>query len=193
MAKLKKFVAYRRLESRPNTRKSKYKGKAYNRSIPPSKIVKYDLGNNKRSDFPYVVVLTSITEGQIRSNALESARQTCTRHMEQNAPMSEYHIQIRAYPHHIMRENPLATGAGADRLSTGMSAAFGVPTGVAVRVPIGKVLVAIFCNKERIEVAKAALQTSVYKIPCSCKIYAFENKKKDTRKKKSEEVENSED
>lgn len=170
MAKLRKFVAYRKIESRPNTRRSKYKGKAYNRSIPPSHIVKFDLGNLKRTDFPMIVCLSTTEDCQIRSNSLESARQVCTRHLELGLPINDYHIQVRAYPHHILRENPLATGAGADRLSTGMSAAFGIAYGVAVRAFAGKILFAVYCNKDKVEVVKAAIKKASYKLPCTCKV-----------------------
>ena len=49
-----------------------------------------------------------------------------------------YFFQLRIYPHHILRENPLAAGAGADRMSTGMKCAFGKPISVAARVKVIK-------------------------------------------------------
>jgi large subunit ribosomal protein L10e len=170
MAKLRKFVAYRRVESRPNTRRSKYKGKAYNRSIPASKIVKFDLGNLKKTDFECIVCLSTAEDCQIRSNALESARQVCTRHIELSLTPSDYHLQVRGYPHHILRENPLATGAGADRLSTGMSAAFGVAYGIAVRAFAGKIIYAVYCNKDKVSIVKNAISKARFKLPCVCKV-----------------------
>ena len=44
MAKLRKFVAYRRLE-RPYTRVSKYRKKSYVRANPNVIVVKFDMGN----------------------------------------------------------------------------------------------------------------------------------------------------
>ena len=55
-------------------------------------------------------------------------------------------MMIRIYPHHIMRENPLATGAGADRMSTGMKKSFGKTIGVAARVHKGQTLVTVNVN-----------------------------------------------
>ena len=176
MAKMRKFVAYRRLESRPNTRKSKYRSKAFNRSVPVSKIVKYDLGNLQRTDFPCIVYLKAFEDCQIRSNALESARQSCTRLLEAKAPKDSYHIQVRAYPHHIMRENPLATGAGADRLSTGMKNSYGVAIGVAARMHAGQAIIAVYCDKVAVEAAKIALRMAKMKLPCACKIDVEEKK-----------------
>jgi large subunit ribosomal protein L10e len=175
MVKIRKFVAYRKMEARPNTRKSKYKGKAYNRSIPPSHMVKFDLGNLQKQDFEYIVGIATKQDCQIRSNALESARTVLTRHLELSITVSDYHIQARCYPHHILRENPLATGAGADRLSTGMSAAFGIAHGVAVRAFAGKILFAVYCNKTNLEVVKAAVMKAKYKVPCSCRLVVTEN------------------
>jgi ribosomal protein L16/L10AE len=47
-------------------------------------------------------------------------------------------------PHHTLRENPLAAGAGADRLSTGMKHSFGKTIGTACQVHKGKVIFELF-------------------------------------------------
>jgi len=170
MAKLKKFITHRRLESRPNTRRSKYRSKAFNRSVPQSKIVKYDLGNLKKQDFKCLVKLCSIEECQIRSNALESMRQICIRRLDKLMTKGDYHFQVRAFPHHIMRENPTATGAGADRLSTGMKCSFGVAIGIAARIHPGQCIAAVYCEPQHVESAKKALFLGKNKLPCTCKL-----------------------
>ena len=57
-------------------------------------------------------------------------------------------MQIKCFPHHVIRENALAAGAGADRLSTGMKHSFGKTIGTAARVFEGKVLIALYTYKK---------------------------------------------
>ena len=79
-----------------------------------------------------------------------------------------YHLKINIYPHHILRENPLAAGAGADRMSTGMKMSFGKPIGLAAQVKKGQTLLSVNVDKENLEVAKQALKKASHKLPCSC-------------------------
>lgn len=165
MAKLRKGVSYRRIE-RPYTRRSKYKNKMYVRSVPVSKVVRYNMGNTTRV-FQHTLYLVSKSDLQIRHNALESARVVCIRILEQNLPKNAYFFQIRVYPHHILRENPLAAGAGADRMSTGMQRSFGKCIGVAAQVKKGKEIFTIKVDKQYIDVAKQALKAASYKFACA--------------------------
>lgn len=168
MARLKKFVAYRSLE-RPYTRKSKYKNKQFVRASPPSRIVKYTFGNPEKS-YDHMILLVSKADLQIRSNALEAARQTCTRLLEKTSGKDNCFLNLRVFPHHIIRENPLATGAGADRMSTGMKRSFGKPIGVAAQVRKDQVLATINVNKAHLKMGILALKRFSYKIPCKCSI-----------------------
>ncbi len=138
MAKLRKFVAYRRLE-RPYTRVSKYREKSFVRARPHSKVVRYTQGNQHK-EFKYTLYLVSKEALQIRHNAIESARQTANKVLDKKIGKLNYFFKYRIYPHHILRENPLASGAGADRMSTGMKKAFGKPIGVAAQVKKSKSL-----------------------------------------------------
>ena len=156
MARLKKGVAYRRLD-RPYTRKSKYREKNFVRATPTSKVVKYDMGNTQK-EFPIHLDCISLESFQFRHNAIEAARLTCNRALERDLGKSGYHLKIRVYPHQILRENPLATGAGADRMSTGMKKAFGKPIGLAARIKEGQVLFSVSVEKQNKTAAKSALQ-----------------------------------
>ncbi len=80
------------------------------------------------------------------------------------------------YPYHVLRENPLASGAGADRFSTGMQRAFGKPYGNAAQVKKGDAIFLISVNKANLELAKTALTRASKKLPCSCTIQVIENK-----------------
>lgn len=167
MAKLRKFTAYRRRENRPYTRKSKYREHSYIRASPACKVIRFDMGN-LTADFPVSVHLSVNDELQIRHNALEAARLTANRHLEKNLGKQGYHLKVRTYPHHFLRENPLASGAGADRMSTGMKCAFGKIIGLAAQFRAGQKVYTASVNTQNLELAKAALMKSAKKLPCSC-------------------------
>lgn len=166
MAKLRKFVAYRRLEH-PYTRKSKYRSKDYIRASPNCKISRHVMGD-KSGTFQYRILLTSKEDLQIRDNAIEAARQVVIRRLEKTMGKGGYQFRVRVYPHHFLRENPLASGAGADRMSTGMAAAFGKVIGIAARVFEGQPVFEVLVNKDGLVKAKAALSLARSKLPCSC-------------------------
>lgn len=163
MAKLRKGCSYRRIE-RPNTRISKFRAKAFVRTRPPSKIVRFDMGNPKGT-FDSTLHLVSKQSLQIRHNAIESARQSSNRVLEKHIGKSNFCLKIRMYPHHILRENPLASGAGADRMSTGMQLSFGKPIGIAAQVKAGQELVTLKFDKQHLAFARQALKRFCYKFP----------------------------
>ncbi len=168
MARLRKFVSYRRLE-RPYTRTSKYRKKSYIKANPAKTISMFDMGHPSKK-FGYQLDLSVKDSLQIRHNALESARMTCNRLLETTLGKSGYRLKIRAYPFHILRENPLAAGAGADRLSTGMAHSFGNPISSAAQLKKGKIIASVWVNKQNLELAKHALKRASYKLPCGCRI-----------------------
>ncbi len=127
------------------------------------------MGNFER-DFTYKLSLVSDVSLQIRHNAIESARQSCNKQLEAEVGKANYKYTIRMYPHHILRENPLATGAGADRLSTGMQKSFGKPIGVAAQIKRGKTLMTIETEKQFLAIAREALKGASYKLPGTCSI-----------------------
>lgn len=168
MAKLRKGCTYRRLE-RPYTRHSKYRKKSFVRVKPNILIVKFDMGDPSK-EFPHKFRLLSKNHLQIRHNALEAARQTCNRALEKGCGKGNYHLKIKVYPHHILRENPLASGAGADRMSTGMKKSFGKIIGCAARIREGQTILEVRCDKEHIPIAKLALKRGSQKFACTCSI-----------------------
>jgi large subunit ribosomal protein L10e len=173
MAKLRRFRAYRSLE-RPYTRVSKYKKKSYIRMTPTRKVVRYDMGTT--STYEYDVDFIPTQSLQIRQEAIESARQTCLRWLDQNVIKgAKYHFKIRKYPYHILRENPLAAGAGADRMSTGMAHSWGKPIGVALQLKKGDKFFTISVNEPFIDVAKKALNRAAKKLSCTFAIKVAKN------------------
>ena len=170
MARIRKFASYHKLE-RPYTRISKFTKKNFVRGgFPQMKIVRFDMGNPK-GEFDSIVKLNSKRSMNIRHNAFESARMTSNGLLERTLG-KEYHLKIKVYPFHVLRENPLAAGAGADRMSTGMKKSFGKPIGSAARIKEGQTLIEVRIDKEHINLAKKALNRASKKLPCSCKIVA---------------------
>ena len=165
---------YTKLE-RAYTRKSKYKKKGYIKTIPPTKIAKYDMGDLKK-DFQCKVDLIAKQDIQIRHNALESSRQMIIRYLE--ALNKPYYAKLRVYPHHALRENKMLTGAGADRMQTGMQQAFGRVIGCAARVKKEQPLFTIYVDKADIEQASAALKKAIPRLPCKCVVVVSDVKKK---------------
>ncbi|MGV8162460.1 MAG: 50S ribosomal protein L16 [Candidatus Nanoarchaeia archaeon] len=175
MAKLMKAVAWRKLE-RPYTRKSKYRQKAYVRSVPTNKVIKFVMGT-ERKDFELKLLLKSKADIQIRHNSLEAARKTANKHLETKA-VGAYLLKLRVYPHHVLRNNPLAAGAGADRMSTGMAHSFGKAVGIAARVREGQAVFEVRINKDKLAIGKEALNRARKKMPCSFSLIVEEVKKK---------------
>ena len=131
---LRPAKCYSKLKGKPYTRLSRRKPKkSYIKGVPVPKIHHYEVGV-KKGDYPLTAYLVAKNGVQIRSNALEAIRVTISRHLASHIGEKAYFMKIMIFPHHIMRENPLATGAGADRYSTGMKRSFGKPIGQAARV-----------------------------------------------------------
>ena len=174
MAKLRSFVAYRRLK-RPYTRTSKFKAKSYIRMTPNVKVVRFNTGDPSKS-FQCTLNLLSKSDLQIRDNALESARQTSNKLLESFLGLNGFHLRVNVYPYQVLREHSLASGAGADRFSSGMAHPFGKPIGVAARVKKGQTIFSIKVDKQNIGVAKQALERASKKLPCACIIQVVEKK-----------------
>jgi large subunit ribosomal protein L10e len=168
MVRLRRMRAYRNIE-RSNTRKSKFRKKSFVKYDPHPKITKFNFGN-PNGKFKYSLILVPKSELQIRDSAIESGRQTCNKLLEETVGKENYKMTVRVYPHHILREHALASGAGADRLSTGMAHSFGKPTGVAAQVSIGQPLLQVEVDEVHLETAKKGLHRAGTKMPCKTMI-----------------------
>jgi large subunit ribosomal protein L10e len=116
-----------------NVSKRAYTRREYMGGIPGSKIVQFDMGNLSQ-EFPVEVNLIVEETCQIRHTALEAARISINRKLLKEIGRMNFHLKLRVFPHHVLRENKQATGAGADRVSEGMRLAFGKAVGTAARV-----------------------------------------------------------
>jgi large subunit ribosomal protein L10e len=167
MAGIKKFSCYRKVK-RAYTRKSRYKVKGYVKATPVCKMQKFNFGDNKR-EFPCKVFLVSKERIQVRHNAIESARTSVVRRLTEYLG-KDYHFQIRAYPHHVLRENKMITGAGADRMQTGMQRSFGKAVGLAAQLRDGTPIFCVYVEKNGIAKARTALRSATPKLPGRCAI-----------------------
>jgi len=168
MAKLRKNTSYKTME-RPYTRISKYTKKNFVRGgFPHMKVIKFDMGTANK-EYPVLLKLNSTKRLNLRHNALEAARMTSNRLLEKTLGKN-YHLRIKVYPFHVLRENPLASGAGADRMSTGMKKSFGKSVGSAAIVREGQTLVELRIGAEHLKLGKEALARASKKFPCTCKI-----------------------
>jgi len=146
-----------------------YTRREYVKGVPQPRVTFFDMGNPS-GDFPVELSLIVLEKGQIRHNALEAARVAANRLLEKEAGKEKYHLKLRVYPHQVLRENPMAAGAGADRISDGMRLAFGKPIGTAARVDIGQKIMTVRVNVEHFSLAKEALRRASVKIPMPTRI-----------------------
>ena len=157
----------RKLE-RPWTRVSQTKPrKSYVVGVPFPKTHQFEMG--VKGDYDTVINLLSRNAIQVRDNALEAARIVATRFLETKLP-NAFFMKLLVYPHHVIREKPIATGAGADRYSQGMAHPFGKPTGKAVQLKRDQAILQLRINKASIPVAKVALKKFGLKMPTATRI-----------------------
>jgi large subunit ribosomal protein L10e len=170
---IRKASAYTGRAGRPYTRTAKTRYQAYIKTVPYSKIVKYEFGNLKDSEagkHKYRVRFVAGEKCLIRDNSLEACRMYITKVMDTKIP-GAYYFSIRVRPHHFIRENKTAAGAGADRMSTGMSHSFGVVIGRAAIIPPGKDIFYATCVDDKAaRVIRDAMNELRPKIPCKGRV-----------------------
>ena len=135
MARLRRARCYRRIK-RPYTRKSKFKQQSFVKAVPQLKIIRFTMGDQRKKR-PYKISLVSLQDIQLRQNSVESARVFINKHLHDNLGLN-YFFRILIYPHHVLRENRMLTGAGSDRMQKGMQKAFGSAVGIASQVKYGQ-------------------------------------------------------
>jgi len=146
-----------------------YTRKEYIRKIPGSKVVQFDMGSLSE-EFPVKVTLAVKSHTSLSHNSLEAARIASNRFMQRKAGRMGYHLKIRVFPHQIVRENPMATGAGADRVQNGMRKSFGKSISSEAVVKKNQKVLTIDTTKKNFLDAKEALRRASMKLPVGCKI-----------------------
>lgn len=152
-----------------NISKKAYTRRKYMGGVPGSKIVQFDMGN-LRQDFPVEASIIVDEACQIRHIALEAARVNINRKLVKDVGRMNFHLKLRIYPHHVLRENKQATGAGADRVSEGMRQAFGKAVGLAARVRPKQKIFTVYTTEGNIERVRVILKKGLYKLPSSGRV-----------------------
>ncbi|MEK6927374.1 MAG: 50S ribosomal protein L16 [Nanoarchaeota archaeon] len=170
---LRKAGAYSRKIGRAFTRISKNKSKSYIKTVPFIKVVKFHVGSQKDyadGKHTYAVSMISQEDVLLRDTAIEAARMLLTKVMDEKA-LGQYYLAVKVFPHHFLRENKLAAGAGADRMATGMTQSYGVIVGRAARVKANQAVFFISCATDKVaRMARDALQAAKAKVPFQTKL-----------------------
>lgn len=175
MAKKSPSCMFRRTHGQAFTRKSSDARKNYIGGVPASRITQFDVGNLS-GDFPLAVELIVTEECLIRHMAMEAARVTANRVINKVAGRQGYHLKFHLYPHHVLRHNKQASGAGADRVSQGMRKAFGKNVGSAARVKAGQRVMTLYTLPQHLDKARDAMRKAGHKLPSPIKIKVREMK-----------------
>ena len=149
---------YRNLDKKAYTRRE------YMGGVPGSKVVTFDMGNLSQ-EFPLELNLIVEESCQIRHSALEAARISINRKLLKDVGRMNFHLKLRVFPHHVLRENKQATGAGADRVSEGMRLAFGKAVGTAARVMKDQIVFTTYTTPQYLDKAKVAMKAGSHKLP----------------------------
>jgi large subunit ribosomal protein L10e len=180
MAILRKAAAYSKRIVVPYTRTSKKKGKSYVKAVPQQKIVKFNMGKESLYNLgklPHVLTLVSAENVQVRHNALEACRQFINKKIDKEFN-GQYFFKIFPYTHHIQRENKMITGAGADRMQTGMQLSFGKTMGKsAILKPNGRLFMVAVPNIKATFFVRKLYKQIRSKLPGKTKILYEEIKK----------------
>lgn len=142
--------------------------KNYIRALPHTAIQVFNSGADN-AEYTTVVTLAPDQPIQLRSNALESARIMAVKYLETNIPLNFY-LKLLVFPHNVIREHKMAAGAGADRVSRGMSLAFGRPISVAARIQRNQPVFMVKTRKENMQVAVTALKRASAKLSGTYKV-----------------------
>lgn len=173
MASIRKASAYSKKKVVPYTRVSKKKSKSFIKTVPQQKIVKFKMGNEQmfnNGKLPHILRVVSAEKVQVSHNALEACRQFINKKLD-NEFSGQYLLKIIPFPHHIQRENKMLTGAGADRMQTGMQLSYGKSMGKAaiLKKNSGLFFVAI-ANQKAEQFARKVLKQVNPKLPGKIKI-----------------------
>ncbi|HEW93899.1 50S ribosomal protein L16 [Candidatus Geothermarchaeota archaeon] len=150
------------------------KGQLYTRleyihGAPQSRITRFNMGTLK-DDYNVVLTLRAKERVLVRDRALEALRVNVNRLLQKKVGSQNYYFTILVYPHHVLRENKMMTGAGADRLQEGMRRAFGKPIGRAAPVWENQAIAKVYTYPQFLDNAYYALKAGASKIPKGAKI-----------------------
>tara|TARA_Y100000310_G_scaffold332053_1_gene406866 strand:+ start:763 stop:1305 length:543 start_codon:yes stop_codon:yes gene_type:complete len=175
MAKVRKALSYSKRKPVVNTRWSKRQQHSYLKSVPPQKIVKFNMGNPRafeKGSFNLKLTLSTQEDIQIRDLALEAVRQALNKDLVKLFTIKNFFLRINVFPHNILRNNRVYSGSSkGERVQTGMTKSFGSPEGRAAVVKKGKpIFTAYFSGKQNIVRVRSFFKKVTPKLPCKTKV-----------------------
>ncbi|MBD3210873.1 50S ribosomal protein L16 [Candidatus Micrarchaeota archaeon] len=169
---LRPAKTFRKPDRQPWCRYSRSKPrKSYIKAMPHADLHQFRMGEMKE-DFDTQIDLVCKEPIIIRDNAIESARQSSNKRLEKEMA-GEYFFMVRPFPHHVIRENKMISGAGADRLQKGMRRSFGRPTDKAAIMEKGKVVFTVYTYKKHAKLVKEALTIAQRKLSGKYRVEVF--------------------
>lgn len=166
--------AVRNMDKIAYTRYSKSKPrKSYIKAMPHRHLHIFNMGK-EMPEHDTIVELVSERDIILRDCAIEAARVTVNKIMEKELS-GQYYFKVLKFPFHVIRENKMIAGAGADRLSKGMRQSFGRAVDMAARVKQGDALFRITVKNNEIDTVKKALKLGVNKLGGKFRIVVYPN------------------
>lgn len=151
--------------------------KNYIGAAPALRIRQFNMGNPQKK-YNTLADLKVKSGFDIRDNAIESSRMAINRQLVKALGKDGFFMKVRIFPSNIMRENKTAQGAGADRVSQGMSQSFGKPIGRSARVRKGQVIYSVLCTKSQKKLVKDALMRAKSRFSGDVEVIFSEDVKK---------------
>jgi large subunit ribosomal protein L10e len=172
---VRKAYAYSKRKFTPYTRKSKVKRLSYIKTVPPQKIVKFNMGNisaYNKGKFKNVIKIVAAHNVQVRDLALEAVRQRLHNNLQKRLMLENYYLVCKPFPHQILRDNKtFSGGTKGERVQTGMKHSFGSTVGRAAPVKAGKSIFEIhYFNKKDTDFVRKLCKSTTPKLPCKTKI-----------------------
>lgn len=175
MAARRKASAYSKRKPITNTRRSKKQQLSYIKTVPPQKIVKFNMGDYKgfeEGKYKIKTILSTGEDFQIRDLALEAIRQSMHKDMAKLSTKKNYFLRVNVYPHNILRNNRIFSGGSkGERVQTGMKKSFGSPEGRAATIKKGNPIMTVYYNDEsNIPKIKRFFHKITPKVACKAKV-----------------------
>jgi large subunit ribosomal protein L10e len=175
MVAKRKAAAYSKRKPVKNTRRSKKQQLSYIKTIPPQKIVKFNMGDYQgweSGKYKIKVVLSTQENIQIRDFALEAIRQSIHKDMTKLLTQKHYFFRCNVYPHNILRNNRIFSGGSkGERVQTGMKKSFGSSEGRAATIKKGSPIFTLYFNgEEHLPNVRKFFKKVTPKLACKAKV-----------------------
>ena len=117
----------------------------------PMRIVHFNSGNSSLLKQPTRIAIYSKSKVQVPEKVYETFRLSVLKNIENvclNSLKTDYCIVFHKYPHQLLRFHAIASGAKADRISEGMSNAFGTNFMKASKIKKGDLFFSTYLSQK---------------------------------------------